>query len=502
MKTKGIKVPYEKKKRLLDAYQNKKYDISERLSLSYSKEYPKDSFGWKILGLVFFDTNRATDALEVTKKSLFLEPQDSEAHNNLGIILQELNRLEEAEASYRQALALRPDLAEAHFNLGITLQELGRLKEAETCYKKAIALKPDHAYTHYYLGITLQELGRLKEAEDCYKQTIVLKSDYAEAYFNLGIIFQEMNRLKEAEDSYKKAISSNPDYAIAYNNLGFTLKDLGRLEEAKTCYKKAITLKPDHALAYSNLCRVLYYLGDKDLALESIEKAYIIDPESKIYELILNVIKSRNSKLGSESEVGDTYEIVSSKGLKSNPFISHRMVEKRLITKLYEINPNIKKKTKDDARFGTRSSGFNLFEDPSTIIQTLAADLTKIMMNAVNSEIYIYDSFCNILSAGGGTTPHNHINDSDKDIGFDLGKQKYSLQYYISVGDQNCSEPGVLKLYEPDEGIMPYEGMITIIPASRLHSAVYSGKIDRIMIGVNFYSIWIKSDKFLLNGSN
>ena len=65
----------------------------------------------------------------------------------------------------------------------------------------------------------------------------------------------------------------------------------------------------------------------------------------------------------------------------------------------------------------------------------------------------------------------------------------YSLVYYLSVGDQTCSEPGILKLYDPVENILPHEGMIVIIPATREHSAIYNGKTDRIMIGVNFYSI-------------
>ena len=75
------------------------------------------------------------------------------------------------------------------------------------------------------------------------------------------------------------------------------------------------------------------------------------------------------------------------------------------------------------------------------------------------------------------------------DIGFDLYKQKYSLVYYLTVGDQNCSELGTLKLYEPVEDILPSAGMIVIIPANRLHSAVYGGVIDRVMVGVNFYSL-------------
>ena len=84
------------------------------------------------------------------------------------------------------------------------------------------------------------------------------------------------------------------------------------------------------------------------------------------------------------------------------------------------------------------------------------------------------------------TTP-KHLSDFDKNNG--LIDQKYSLVYYLSVGDQNCSEPGILKLYEPREDILPCEGMITIIPASRMHSAVYGGKTDRVMIGVNFYTL-------------
>ena len=93
------------------------------------------------------------------------------------------------------------------------------------------------------------------------------------------------------------------------------------------------------------------------------------------------------------------------------------------------------------------------------------------------------------MAAGGGLIPHNHFNEVDKDITLGLGKQKYSLVYYLAVGDQNCSEPGILKLYEPSEDILPREGMIVIFPASRVHSAVYGGKTDRVMIGINFYSL-------------
>ena len=64
----------------------------------------------------------------------------------------------------------------------------------------------------------------------------------------------------------------------------------------------------------------------------------------------------------------------------------------------------------------------------------------------------------------------------DADEYLNFGKQKYSLVYYLSVGDQNCMDPGILKLYDPSEDILPYEGMIAIFPADRKHSSIYGGK--------------------------
>ncbi len=55
--------------------------------------------------------------------------------------------------------------------------------------------------------------------------------------------------------------------------------------------------------------------------------------------------------------------------------------------------------------------------------------------------------------------------------------------------NQTLSCETYLKLNDPVEDILPCDGMIVIISANSEHSAVYNGKTDRIMIGVNFYSI-------------
>ena len=434
------------------------------------------------------------------RQAIVLKPQYPEAYNNLGVTQQEFSKLEEAEASYKQATALKPDYAEAHFNLGNTLQKIGKLEAAEASYKQATASKPNYAEAHYRLGIIQQGFSKVEEAEASFRQAIVSKPDYAEAFNNLGKILwfnciksetqQVLTKLEEAEAIYKQAIALKPDYAEAFNNLADTLKELGRLEEAEASYRQAIALKPDYAEAHSNLGKFIYLNGDIDSALESIEKANHINPKLRTNELLLRVLRARQARENKVVSVNNKNNSDFDIGLTSNPLIVNRPVEAELIANLYEMKSiGLDKMLTPRFGAGRWSSHYLLFEDDRSIIKTVAEDLSNIMRKAVKSDIYIDDSFFNILGAGGGLVPHNHIGLVDKDPGLSLTSQKYSLVYYLTIGNQDSSEPGILKLYDPSEDILPSVGMITIFPANRNHSVIYGGEKDRVVIGVNFYSL-------------
>jgi len=476
------------------------------------------------LGVTLKELGRLEDAVTSYNKAIAIKPGVAEAHYNLGITLKELGRLEEAEASYQKAIAIKPEYAEAHYNLGNTLKKLGRLEDAESSYSKAIAIKPDYAQAHSNLGLTLKELGRLEDAEASFSKAIAIKPDLAEAHSNLGATLQEFGRLEEAEASHSKAIAIKPDLAEAHSNLGATLQELGRLKDAEASFNKAIAIKPEYAEAYSNLglllmqagdlegsrnmheraikldskkwniyynySTYLYEIGHTDSARDGMRSAQIIAPKNKFkqVEICLKAISGDNR--ATKAKVDETYQLSTNLkfGLRSDPLILSRPVENELINHLYETNSRILDTT-IDARYGNGkcSIDFELFNDKSQIIKVIAQDLTKICRDAVASEVYIYDSFFNIYGAGAGTKIHNHINRNDNF--FDLSKRKYSLVYYLDVGDQSGLEPGVLRLFNPDESIMPLNGMIVIINANKKHHALYDGKTDRIMIGVNFYSI-------------
>jgi hypothetical protein len=339
-------------------------------------------------------------------------------------------------------------------------------------------------------GIAALKEGEPKKAAHFFNIVLQTMPEHADANLNLGVIAAFMNKTEVALKLFKKAIDSKPNFTKAHKNLGVTLQKIGRLDEAEISYKNFIKLKHDDAEVHYNMGIISEELNKLKEAEENYKKAIEFKPDYLEAKNNLSLI-IRQNKLLDIIKIKKTEQ----KKLTSNPFISNRKVEVDLVNNLYkhatlELNKiNISKVEKaKDARYGNgRCSDFQLFENNNSIIKKVNKDLTYIMSQAVSSDIFIIDSFFNILQSGGGTTPHNHINKFDKLRG--LINQKFSLTYYLSIGDQNCSEPGVLKLYDPAKEILPSEGSIVIIPASRQHSAVYNGKKDRVMIGINFYSL-------------
>ncbi|MDA9783770.1 tetratricopeptide repeat protein [Gammaproteobacteria bacterium] len=416
-------MPNQRKSQLLELYKEKKYTEAEALALDVLKDSPSDVLSWKVLDAVLKQTGRIKESLLSSQKAVHLQPKAADTHNNLGIALKEIGDLNGAEASYRQAISINPVFFQAYNNLGIALKEKGRLTEAEDFFRQATKIKPDFYQAFNNLGIVLREQGDFEGSEENYKHAISLNSEFSDAFFNLGVIKYEKNDITNSLNYFESAYSKNP---------------------------QAISLM------VISLLRARHYKNEENISA-----------------------KRRLAHLGIKKF--------------QNPIIDFRPVEELLLSELYKLR-SIKlnesgKIARSDARFGNGICypDFNLFDEQSTLIMRLKEELLKIIKINLKQNVYLEDSFFNIMSSGAGTTPHMHVNDLDKKLSF--VDQKWSLVYYLAVGDQQSSQPGDLTLYDPAEVIRPTEGMVVIMPASRKHSSVYNGKIDRAMIGVNFYSL-------------
>ena len=162
---------------LLQYFHNKQYDLAEKTALILSKKFPNHPFSWTVLGAVFNQTGKLSDALFACQKSVALEPDKAEAHNNLGNTLFKLGKLEEAEKSCKKAVELEPKNALAQNNLGNILFKLKKLEEAEKAYRIAISIQQNNVQAYYNLGNTLKALGKNDEAECAFRHEFIFHAD-------------------------------------------------------------------------------------------------------------------------------------------------------------------------------------------------------------------------------------------------------------------------------------------------------------------------------------
>ena len=448
--------------------------------------------------------NNLQDAQNYYQKVLGLDPNHSQTLNNLGILFQGLGENQKAIGCYKKVISINPNYVDAHNNLGAIFKELGEIERAKECYKKVIKIDPNFAHAHNNLGVIYQDLGKLQKARKCYEKAIEIDHNYLGAHNNLAVLFKELKEFEKAKGCYEKAIAINSDYADAHNNLGIIFKKLGQNQKAKTCFEKAISIDPNYANAHNNLGKIFKEFGEFDKAIDCYEKAIKINPNYALAQvnlkflldkqrLLSEIEKAKKSK--NNNKINFIKKICkkifgTNLRLKTNPFISYRAVEEDLISCIYKLNNKSFKET-NNVFFGNgkHSEDFMIFQKNFSILKKVENELTVIMKEAVKSDIFICDSFFNILrdSNEGGSKWHIHVDNWD--ISHGLQKQKYSLTYHVAIGNQKSSKPGFLSFKDPDEEILPSEGMVMIFPADRSHSAIYDGEIDRVMIGVNFYSL-------------
>jgi tetratricopeptide (TPR) repeat protein/organic radical activating enzyme len=207
------------------------YQEAETLAHEFTVRFPQHGFGWMVLGAVFKQLGRISEALIAMQKAVALSPDDANSHTNLGSVFQDLGRMAEAEASLRRALQIDPNNAQALINLGVTLQAQGRMVESETSLRRALIVNPNQAQAHNNLGNTLLGQGRKDEAETSYRQALRINPDFAEAHHNLASVLKDRGRLDAAHASCQRALRINPVNTATRRLLNEIIRQLGWLPD-------------------------------------------------------------------------------------------------------------------------------------------------------------------------------------------------------------------------------------------------------------------------------
>ena len=425
-------------------------------------------------------------AIKDTELVLFFKPHLNFFLVFLGNLKHQVENLSGAIEALRKALEQEPNNLSYMITLGDFLLENKEFMGAQVTLANATKLAPENELAWINLGVAFQRDKKLDDAKVAYERALVINPRSAACLNNLGTLAMDAEQHEIARQYFNNSIKIQSENPESYNNLGEVLIQLRKLDEAEAILKRAIGLKDDHALAYCNLGKTFYAKGNLDFAIENLKQASRFNPESAQFKLILTVLLNEKARTKGHNLISSAQ----GESLGFSDIVLNRAVESELVSTLCEMQGR-ELDLSPDARFGNGrcSPDYKLFETDHPVIKTVAADLIRIVKRAVNADIFVSESFFNIYGAGAGIAAHDHLSRLDKEEILSLAKRKYSLVYYLDVGDQTCSEPGILCLYEPYKEFLPSPGEIIIFSAGRSHTAVYGGDKNRVMIGVNFYCV-------------
>lgn len=254
--------PLENQKKVVDLFNQKRYQEAETAAQKITNIYSKSGFGWKILGAIFFCTQRYEEALSALLQANQLSPNDAECLNTLGLALQALDRINDALICFNRAIEIDSDYALAFNNLGTVLSNLGRLEEALSCYDRALNLIPDSANFYSNKALTLYYLGRTEASLMAFNHALIYEPKNVEILNRRGILLERLGFYQEALASYNAALAIKPDMADALSNKGNILKDQGLLQKADDYYNQALRIQPSLREAWHNRLLNINYRSD------------------------------------------------------------------------------------------------------------------------------------------------------------------------------------------------------------------------------------------------
>ncbi|MBF0407209.1 MAG: tetratricopeptide repeat protein [Candidatus Riflebacteria bacterium] len=160
-------------------------------------------------------------------------PHLVQIHSILGRLYSEQGRLTDALSSFNDALRLDPNNAEALANQAYISVLKGKdidlaLKNAQ----RAVEMQPARSEFRHTLGWIWFKKGELDNSIEHLSEAVKLNPGYLLARYNLGLAYYLTGNFPSALKAFETVITSKPDHVKAVLFRGITLAKMGKIPEA------------------------------------------------------------------------------------------------------------------------------------------------------------------------------------------------------------------------------------------------------------------------------
>lgn len=208
---------------------------------------------------------------------------------NLAFIHQDRQEFDKAVEILRKIVEKSPENDVANLRLVYALEDAGELQEALDLSDRLFSKYEDRAYEEdprksYFLVARAQMLsasGDLQKAIDLLSGEIGYHPETETLYLAGSQLYLDHEKYQEAEHFIRKAMSPDADSEKLQFQLGAIFERQGEFEKAETAFEKMLETNPHHAGVLNYLG---YMLADRGLRLQEaliyIEKAVEIEPHN------------------------------------------------------------------------------------------------------------------------------------------------------------------------------------------------------------------------------
>ena len=236
-----------------------------------------------------------TDALDVLKKSLELDPKFQPAFDTAIQLCRacahfRVGSFQVVESTLNQLGAMSPADYRPMSALGEVFQEVGDLAKASDYYEKAIeahnalgdeidpGLLYERGALYGRLGVVQLGLGMPVNAERSFRKAIELEDDEKPSLDLLSSVLAQTNRQHEIAGIWKDEAARNPNSAKARTRYATALISMGQKDEGIRVFDEAIDELEDKVMVKRFYAPILSQTGDLDRAMDFYEDCLDVAP--------------------------------------------------------------------------------------------------------------------------------------------------------------------------------------------------------------------------------